>query len=208
LISERILSIDLSSKSGWCFAWCTSDNLILQDYGQIPKIEQPDETYPGAFVSWAYLIFNKVEELIERFQPEVLVIEETCGGSKNAMSQKILEFGHFLLAKFIQETGIKHIYLMTGEWRKEIGSYMNSAEKQRNKEIKEYKKKHNTVLARDRVTGKVVGRVDKKKVTIRLINDIFKDSLRKPLGPSEDDTADAIGLAYCYHLRRKRGMYV
>ena len=206
---ERVLSIDMSSKTGYALLVSHDDACVLEEYGQIPKIECPDnETYPGSYVTWAYLIFGKIEELIDNFRPDVLVIEQTCAGSKNAMSQKILEFSHFLLGKYIQETGIRSVFLMTGEWRKEIGSYMNDAEKKRNKEIKAYKKKHGTRLAKDAKTGKVIGVIDKKKVTIRLINDIFKEQLKAQLGVSEDDTADAIALSYCYHLRRLRGLYV
>lgn len=205
---EKVLSLDVSSKTGFSVLTIEDNGkFILETYGQLDKIPCPDETYPGSYVTWAYLIFNKIEELIEIYQPDVLVIEQTCGGSKNAMSQKILEFAHFLLCKFIQETGIKNVWFQTGEWRKEVGSYMNKQEKEQNKYVKEYKKKTGKKLARDK-NNKVIGTVTKKKVTIRLINDIFKSQLTTLLGPSEDDTADAIALSYCYYLRRKRGLYV
>jgi Holliday junction resolvasome RuvABC endonuclease subunit len=208
LISERVLSLDLSTKTGFCLLVCSGDKFNLEAYGQLEKIPCPEEeTYPGSYVTWAYKCYEKVEELIEKFAPDVLVIEEVTK-SQNAFSQKILDYIHFLVAKFIQETGIKNVFFQTGEWRKEVGSYMNAAEKNLNKYIKEYKEKHGTKLARDPKTGKVIGRIDKKKVTIRLINDIFKEDLNAPLECSEDDTADAMALVWAYHLRRKRGMYV
>jgi Holliday junction resolvasome RuvABC endonuclease subunit len=205
---ERVLSLDVSSKTGFSVLNISANGeCMLETYGKIDKVHCPeDESYPGSYVTWAYLIFGKIEELIERYQPDVLVIEQTCAGSKNAMSQKILEFSHFLLCKYVQETGIKNFWFLTGEWRKEVGSYMNKSEKELNKYIKDYKKKTGKKLARDK-NNKVVGQVTKKKVTIRLVNDIFKDQLETLLGPSEDDIADAIALSYCYFLRKQRGLY-
>lgn len=197
--TERILSLDLSTKTGWAIYASSDDNSYLVDCGQIPKIDCPeDEQYPASYVTWAYECYEAVEDMIEKAQPDVLVIEEVTK-SKNAMSQKILDYIHFLVAKFVQETGIKSIYLQTGEWRKEVTSYMSPEEKKRNKEIKEYKKKNNVKLARDK-NNKVIGQVTKKHVSVRRANELFGLSLKV----GENDTADALLLAYAYHLKRLR----
>lgn len=204
---ERVLGIDLSSKTGWAVAVSVDKECQLEAYGQIPKIDCPEEEpFPGSYVTWAYEIFSRIEELIEIYQPDVLVIEQTTAGSKNAMSQKILEFSHFLLAKYIQETGIKNTYLLTGEWRKEVGSYMNELEKKHNKAVKDYKKKNKSNIAYD-INGKRIGKITKKHVTIRLMNEVFKDYLKSPLKKKDEDSADAMGLALCYHKLRLRGLY-
>ena len=96
---ERILSIDMSTKTGWSSVVSTVDGVELEEYGTIPAIHQPKGEYPGVFVDWAELVFTKIDELVKRFKPDVLVIEETCAGSKGVYTQKILEFSHFLLAK-------------------------------------------------------------------------------------------------------------
>ncbi len=208
IASERVLSLDLSSKTGYALLVSSNEIMVLEAYGQVDKIPCPEnETYPGSYVTWAYNCFEKVEELIERLKPDVLVIEEVTK-SKNALSQKFLDYIHFLVSKFIQETGIKNFWFQTGDWRREVGSYMNDAEKKRNKEVKKYKKEHKSKIAYDIVTGKRIGIIGKKHVTIRLINEVFKVYLKEPLIRKEEDTADGIALAYCYHLRRKRGMYV
>jgi Holliday junction resolvasome RuvABC endonuclease subunit len=179
---------------------------ILEAYGQIDKISCPeDEPYPGSYVTWAYKCFEKVEELIEWLRPDILVIEEITK-SKNAMSQKFLDFVHFLVCRFIQETGIRNIWFQTGDWRKEIGSYMNETEKKRNKEVKKYKKDHKSKLAYD-INGKRIGMIGKKHVTIRLINEVFKDQLKVQLKRKDEDTADGISLAFAYHKRRLRGLH-
>jgi Holliday junction resolvasome RuvABC endonuclease subunit len=203
---ERVLSLDLSTKTGYALLISSDKGPILEDYGQIDKIECPEnEPYPGSYVTWAYKCYFEVEKLIEKYQPDVLVVEEVTK-SKNPFSQKILDWLHFLVAKYIQETGIRNYFFQTGDWRREVGSYMNATEKKRNKEVREYKKKNKTKLAYD-INGKRIGVIGKKHVTIRLINDAFKDQLRAPLRRKDEDSADGISLAWAYDLRRKRGLY-
>jgi Holliday junction resolvasome RuvABC endonuclease subunit len=196
----KVLSLDVSSKTGFCF-FETTDKMTLLDYGQIPKIECPDKDFPESFVLWANEVFKTVEELIKKHRPDRLVIEQTCAGSKNAMSQKLLEFVHFLLADYIVKNKIPCSYIMTGIWRKEVGSYMSAEEKKQNKKVKEYKKKHKTNVAKDE-NGKRIGLIGKKHVTIRLVNEVFKDQLKEPLKRKDEDTADAIAIALCFHKQK------
>jgi Holliday junction resolvasome RuvABC endonuclease subunit len=203
---ERVLSLDLSTKTGYALIVSSDKGAALEAYGQIKKIDCPEEEpYPGSYVTWAYKCYNEVEKVIEEYQPDILVIEEVTK-SKNPFSQKILDWLHFLVAKYIQETGIRNVFFQTGEWRREVGSYMNDAERKRNKEVREYKKKNKTKLAYD-IKGKRIGMIGKKHVTIRLINDLFKDQLKTPLRRKDEDAADGISLSLCYHLRRLRGLY-
>ena len=213
MISERVLSLDLSSKTGYALLISSDQGMSLEAYGQMEQIHCPeDEPYPGSYVTWAYQCFEKVEELIEWLKPDVLVIEEITK-SKNAMSQKFLDFLHFVVCKFIQETGIKNVWFQTGQWRSEISSYMNDSEKKHNKKVKAYKdayfKKHGkeTTVAYDIDTGKRIGKIGKKHVTIRLINEVFKDQLKKKLIRKDEDTADGIALVFAYHKGRLRGLY-
>lgn len=202
MLPQKVLSLDVSSKTGFCF-FSTSDNgMELLEYGQIPKVECPsDLEFPSSFVVWAWNIFDTLETLIDKYKPDILVIEQTCAGSKNAMSQKILEATQHLLAEKIHKEKLKSIYYMTGFWRKEIGSYMNAEEKKQNKAVKEYKKKHKTKVAKDE-NGKRIGIIGKKHVTIRLINSVFAGQLKEPLKRKDEDTADAIALGLCYHKQR------
>lgn len=196
----RVLSLDISSKTGFCY-FETTDKMTLLDYGQIPKIECPEGDFPTSFVLWAYKIFDGLEDLIDKYKPEHLVIEQTCAGSKNALSQSILEWTHFLVAEKILKEKIPHSYKKTGEWRKEVGSYMSAEEKKQNKKVKEYKKKHKTNVAKDE-NGKRIGIIGKKHVTIRLINSVFEDQLKEPLKRKDEDTADAIALGLCFHKQK------
>lgn len=201
MVNERILSLDMSTKTGWACMVSTKDGIELEGFGQIPAIHMPDGSYPGSFVDWAYQVFGKVSELIDEHAPDVLVIEETCAGSKGVYSQKILEYCHFLLAKFIKETNIRAIYLLTGAWRTETGSKMTKEESKHNKAVKKYKEENESKIAYDEA-GKRIGKLTKKHINIRRANEVFGKFLAKPLRKKDEDAADSLLLGYCYHLRR------
>lgn len=201
----RILALDVSTKTGWSLLHSELDgeNFTLEANGQFePMVEPTDSPYPNNYVFWAEECFNKIYKLIERYSPDVLVIEETTSGSKSAYSQKILEWIHFLLAKFIQESNIKAIYILTEQWRRETGCLMSKEESKHNKEVKKYKEAHETNIAYDS-NGKRVGRITRKHVNIRRANEVFSKFLKEPLRKKDEDTADSLLLGYCYHLRRK-----
>lgn len=199
----RVLSLDMSSKTGWSCVVSSKDGIELIAYGQIPPIHEPKTPYPGSYVEWAYLIFAEIVKLVDQFQPDILVIEETAGGSKSAYSQKILEFSHFLVAQMIKNTGIESHYLQTEQWRRIIGCKMNDAEKARNKQVKDYKKKTGSKLARD-INNKVIGKITRKHINVRRINEIYANQLPNVLTMKDEDSCDALGLAAAYHdLRLK-----
>ena len=198
---ERILSLDVSTKTGYALVISTKDGMELEGYGTIPQIHNPNTPYPGSYVEWAHLCFDEIKKIIDLFRPDTLVVEETSKGSKNAMSQKILEYVHYLLAKFIKETGIKSVYIMTEQWRREIGCQMSKEEKLRNKEVRTYKKKNKTTIAYD-INGKRPGLIGRKHVNIRRVSEIFTGQLKEPLKRKDEDLADGLGLAACYHFRR------
>lgn len=205
--TEKVLTLDMSTKTGYALAMSSDSGLKLEDYGALPPIHEPDGKYPSNYVIWAYENFNKIKGLIDSFNPTVLVIEETSKGSKNAMSQKILEWCHFLLAKYIKENSIESVYILTEQWRREIGCKMSDKEKLRNKEVRTYKKVYEkkngkkTTIAYD-IDGKRIGIIGRKHINVRRANEIFGDQLKEPLKRKNEDLADALGLLACYHTRR------
>lgn len=203
-MNERVLSLDISTKTGWAVLVSSPKSFTLEAYGQVPQIHQPDSQYPGSFVEWAYRCFSKIVELIDTYAPDVLVIEETSGGSKNVYSQKILEFIHFLVAKLIKEIEIKAIYIYTEVWRREVGCLMTKEESKHNEYVRKYKKKNKTRVAKD-TSGKRIGKLTKKHINIRRANEIFIDYFEGKLRKKDEDLCDALLLGYCYHLRKLRG---
>lgn len=199
--NERILSLDMSTKTGWALIVSTKDGPALEEYGQIPQIPEPAGKYPSNYVDWAYLCFGKIVELVDRLAPDTLVIEETASGSKNIYSQKILEYIHFLVAKMIKECQIKTVYMMTEQWRRETGCVMTKEEKKKNKQVRDYKKSHDVKIAYD-IEGKRIGLTGRKHVNVRRANEVFGSFLKEPLRKKDEDTADSLLLGYAYHLRR------
>lgn len=197
IAAERILSLDVSSKTGWAFMISTGNDISLQEYGILPQIHEPEGLYPGNYVSWAEACFGQIEELIERFAPECLVIEETVAGSKSVYSQKFLEFCHFLLAKYIRDTKIKVTYMLTGAWRAEVACKMTKEESAHNKRVKDYKVSHGNVKVAYGENGKRIGKLTKKHINVRRANEVF--GLDFKIG--QNDMADAILMGYAYHLR-------
>lgn len=203
MIEERVLALDISTKTGWASMVSGPTGILLEAYGTIPQIHTPEGLYPASFVEWAYKCFGEVEKLIDQFAPDVLVIEETVAGSKGVYTQKILEFIHFLLAKFIKESSIKAIYLLTGEWRSQVGCKMTKEESKHNKAVKKYKEEKQAKIAYNE-SGKRIGKLTKKHINIRRANEVFGQFLKEPLRKKDEDTADSLLLGYCYHLRRTK----
>lgn len=206
---KRVLSLDMSSKTGWALIISSDECLKLEEYGMIPKSSEPPGKYPSNYVDWAYQVFGEINKLIDRLKPDVLVIEETVAGSKQVYSQKILEWIHFLVAKFIKESNIETVYMLTGSWRAETGCIMTKEEKKKNKDVREFKKKVEAKtgvkpMAAYDINGKRIGIVGKKHVNVRRANEVYGDFLKRPLQKKDEDEADALMLAYCYHLRRTK----
>lgn len=210
MLEERVLALDMSTKTGWACMLSTKNGIELEEYGTLHQIHEEDVSgeYPGKYVEWAYMCFGQIAELIDRFAPDVLVIEETVAGSKAVYTQKILEWIHFLVAKYIKETSIKAIYLLTGAWRSEVGSKMTKEESKHNKKVTAYKAAHgDTKVAYDE-SGKRIGKLTKKHINVRRANEVFGKFLKVPLKKKDEDTADSLLLGYCYHLRRMKNGHV
>ena len=199
--SERILALDLSSKTGYASMLSSDFGIELEEHGILDQIHEPEGSYPSNYVIWAHMVFNEIHKLIRKVEPDLLAIEETVAGSKAVYSQKFLEWTHFLLASFIKESNIRAVYLLTGAWRSEVGAKMTKEESKHNKEVRAYKKKHNTQVARD-ISGKRMGKLTKKHINIRRANEIFGKFLKEPLRKKNEDEADALLLGYAMHLRR------
>lgn len=198
---EHILSLDISSKTGYASMISATEGINLIEYGTLPAIHEPKGSYPSNYVIWAHEVFSEIEKLIKRFKPDILAIEETVAGSKAVYSQKFLEWVHFLVATYIKESKIRSVYLLTGAWRSEVGAKMTKEESAHNKEVKKYKKINKTNIARD-ISGKRIGKLTKKHINIRRANEIFGKFLKKPLRKKDEDTADSLLLGFCWHLRR------
>lgn len=198
---ERILTLDISSKTGFTCMVSAPSGIFLEGCGILPAIHEPKGSYPANYVTWANMVFEEVYKLIIKYKPDCLVIEETVAGSKAVYSQKFLEWVHYLLASYIKESSIKSIYLLTGAWRSEVGAKMTKEESKHNKYVKEYKDKNGGKFAYD-INGKRIGKLTKKHINIRRANEVFGLFFDEPLRKKDEDLCDSLLLGYCYHLRR------
>lgn len=204
---KRILSLDMSTKTGFALLVSDDSGCYPEEYGQFPNTPEPIGEYPGNYVLWSGILFAQVLDLVDRLHPDHLVIEETASGSRNAYSQKILEFLHFRVAKMIMESNIPCTYVLTEQWRREVGCVMNLEEKNKNKLVRDYKKKTEkktgtkTKVAYDS-NGKRIGLVTRKHVNVRIANEVFGTFFKKPLIMAQEDLADSLLIGYSYHLRR------
>lgn len=199
----KILSLDISSKTGFSLLWVNPEEpngFKLLESGTLAKTSQPSGPYPKSMLDWAA---NSAALIIDKFKscnPDVVVIEETSKGSKNAMSQKVLEYTHFIVATYLIEQKLQDLqYLLTGEWRVLTGCAMTKEEKKRNKAVK---KQHDQgIKVAKNAEGKRIGKITKKHVNIRRANEIFSLNLIK----KDEDQADALLLGVAY-LKKKYGI--
>ena len=195
--------MDMSTKTGWAFLTLNDKDVNLIEFGQNTPIKEPIGMYPENFVLWAHKCFDAILTLIDKFKPDVLVLEETASNSKSVYSQKILEWIHYLVAKYIKESKIKAVYIMSGQWKSETEAKMTKDESKHNKMVKEYKKKHDTSIAYNEA-GKRIGKITRKHVAIRKANEVFGKFLKTPLRKKDEDAAESLLLGYCYCLRRMK----
>jgi Holliday junction resolvasome RuvABC endonuclease subunit len=220
--TKKVLALDVSTKTGFAFMESSSSGIKLIDYGTLEQIHTPEGSYPGSFVKWAYLCFGEVSKLIEKYKADVIVIEETSAGSKAIYTQKILEYTHFLLAKFFVDNDIDVHYTKTEEWRRATGCIMSKEEKKLNAKVSKLKSKQKAEILQDeslteeqrekklksvraKMDGKIVGRTGRKHVNVRRANEILGPQLRVPLKKKDEDQADACLLAVAWHFGRLNG---
>jgi Holliday junction resolvasome RuvABC endonuclease subunit len=201
----KVLSLDLSTKTGYAFFHMEKGKCKIIKYGTLKSISKPKGNYPCDYIDWSDKCSNAILEIWEEFNPEILVIEETAKGARNSFTQKILEWIHKEIAEEIklwtEEGNLKgYKYYLTEEWRRIAGCKMTSEELKHNAKRSRRKakaKKENTSITviKDK-EGKRLGRITKKHVTIRRINEVFNLNLIL----KDEDAADALGLGYAYYV--------
>lgn len=189
----KVLSLDISSKTGFSVQLVSKVGCSLVSYGLLGPYEKPDKQYPLDMYEWANLCASKIIEKIEEIGADIIVIEETSKGSKNHSSQKILEWIHYLVAEHLIQSDIWPIYYQTGEWRGAVGAKMTKEEAKQNALVRKIKKETGSVVAKNEL-GKRIGINSKKHVNIRIANELYNLTLKL----KDNDKADAILLANCY----------
>lgn len=191
----KIISLDLSTKPGW--AYFVDGELKAYDTLFLNKEVSDFGVYPFGFVECAKFVVKRLfEEVMEKYEFDQIVIEETTAG-RNNYSQKILEFIHFLVVSTLRLQGVHKIaYIRTGIWRRITGANQNAEEKAHNAMYRAQKKKKpkgDKTRVRDK-EDKLIRKLDKKDYAIRAFREHFGVQHEKKM----EDACEAalIGLAF------------
>jgi hypothetical protein len=206
----KFIVLDISSKTGWAHFDSTPEGLVLLGRGQLEQMPLPKGSalyYPKNYLAWSTMVAAAILENVLIKDYEHVVIEETAKGSKDAHAQKILEWIHKDVAEFLVERIDKgHLkgvhYLQTGEWRQTAGCQMTKEEKKRNAKVTKARKAaeakgEKVVLVEVEPGKKKVGKVSKKHVALRRVQEIFGIELAM----KQNDEADALLIGYAAHER-------
>lgn len=203
----NVLVLDLSTSTGFSVQKHDGSNVTLIAHGTLvnDKIIEGFGEYPFNYLRAARNVADLIrDELLSKYKPDVIVIEETNGGGRhsNRYTQKILEFIHYAVLDMLQFQVERVVYINTSDWRKSVKSHLSKEDKKINSKIANAKrqckdedgkvnvKKFNALKKQLGVKGKV----SKKHVTIRLVNAMFDLELKA----KDDDVADAIAMGVAY----------
>lgn len=191
---KRLLSLDVSTKTGWS-KFVDGE---LADSGQLKPVKVEDfnvnkdpqlsPAYPLNIADAAELVVKRIIDLVEADDPFDFVVIENTNKGRNRHTQRLLEFIHYVLIRYLSAWGVPFGYMDSSEWRRIVGLKLTKEDKKNNRDVSANKKR---------------GRVTKKHLAIRLVEEEFGLKLKV----KDNDRADAIllGLAYVKKERAKNG---
>jgi hypothetical protein len=212
-----VLALDLSTKTGFALLKKEGEAIVLLESGSWAlgsTIESHGE-YPLGFILAAEKVGAMALELVERFKPEVVVIEETNPGRAGRYTQKFIEWMHLSVLGQLRVAGLERVkYVSTSEWRgKTLKLSVATAKKLAKPFLKQYqelerqlkslpkKSPEKKSLEEQRVALKkdlqyrcIFGKVDKKSISVAYVNATYGKNLKK----GQNDEADAICLGTAY----------
>ena len=182
----RILSLDISSKTGWA----VHEDLNLMNYGVI-RVEIKDfnvnkdpnkhESYPYNLLDASNEMARLLAKLIADINPDEIVIENTVKG-RNRHTQRLLEWLHKAMIEEIRGLNRRFYYLDPSEWRRILEIRLSNQDKKNNRLVS---------------SGKKRGRITKKHLSVRAANDLYGLKLKI----KDNDIADAICLGRAFFER-------
>lgn len=188
----KLLSLDISSKTGWSlFVDGTLTDRGLIELGR-PILDFGP--YPWCFIRAAQEQNGKILKLIDEHKPTAIVVEETNLG-RNRYSQKFLEFLHCKFVESLDNEQISVYYINSSTWRKILGQGLSAEDRKNNSKLS--RAKSNAKQAGKKLDKKALGikgRIGKKHISVRWVNDNFGLDLKM----KDNDIADAICLGKAY----------
>jgi Holliday junction resolvasome RuvABC endonuclease subunit len=190
---SRILSLDLSTKSGWA----VFQNGVLEKSGELEKVNivnfnvndkpwtQPE--YPWNVMQAARLISEDVEKLILQEKPTFIVVENSVKG-KNSQTQRLIEWFHFTVLTVIKLQFLRMAYMLPSAWRSAVNLRLSKDEKKNNREVS---------------AGKKRGKITRKHLSVNMVNELYP---HLELILKNNDQADAIllGLGFLNTVKNEK----
>ncbi len=192
----KVLSLDISTNTG--YALLDYERAVPLLWGNVWNEEKVDTfgSYPYSYLAAAQTIASKIEQIVNKHQPDHIIIEETNKG-KNRYTQKILEFIHCSVLNKLNylpwQTRI--VYISTSVWRQKVGIELTKEQKKNNAKLSKAKSKAGGKLthAQKKELG-LAGRTTKKHVAVIEVNKRYGLEFKQ----KDNDIAEAIliGVAF------------
>jgi hypothetical protein len=193
----KILAFDLSSHTGWAvidgseLLGSGHFDVTISDWkNDISKTEQFPPQFPKNFAVAVRDIVNECEEILNVWKPD-LVVTEFIEGSSRRFSQMFLDWLHFEFYSKMTELNQPYKYILNSDWRNHCGCWISQHPdlKKYNAKVGRAKRAAKPTKSGAKVAkidGKVVSRVNGKKLSIMLASKHFNLDIKS------DDEADAI----------------
>lgn len=183
-----LLSLDISSKTGWALFNDTTKKLA--NYGSLvlpQKINKYGKHPWGTFLA-AKGLAQLIEGVVDLYSVDKIVIEET-NGARARFTQKFLEYCHFAVLDILLDKEV--FYINTSEWRKISGVRLDKEQKKQNAKLSKSKRLNPKV---DKKTLGISGKTTLKHVAVKRAKELYGVELKQ----KENDIADAILLGHAF----------
>lgn len=189
----HILSLDVSTKTGYCVSSFSRSTIpTILEYGVFTDDERVkisdfcnfDRKSVFSIIESGQLLCSKVLSLIQKYDVDKVVIEQTNHLSKNRFSQKVLEWYHLQLILCLDKASLFPYFIDTSSWRSISGCIMNKQDRKNNKLVKQKRKR---------------GKITSKHVAVRRVFELYGIDLKQ----GENDIADAILMGVAFNEKLK-----
>lgn len=181
----RVLALDVSTKTGWA----SFLDGKYEKSGSLPQVKVSDfnvnkdpqlaPQYPFNIVRGAEEVANRIVALWSEFDRIDLVVIENTNKGKNRHTQRLLEWIHLTLLRNLPTPAV---YMDTSQWRSAVQLWMTKDDRKNNRDVS---------------AGKKRGRINKKHLAVRMVNEIYGLKLKL----KDNDEADAILMGRAYSIR-------
>jgi hypothetical protein len=196
IMANTTLALDISSNTGYAVLL---DGGSLKTWGNLYNIKPAHDygKHPWGYLKAAESIADKISSVVVQYNPNVIVIEETNGGSRSRFTQKLLEYIHCCTLQMLFKLGYENkvYYINTSDWRRATGIELTKEQKKQNTKLSKAKSKAGgTLTPAQKKTLGIKGRITKKHIAVISVNARYGLNFTQ----KDNDIAEAILLGIAY----------